>query len=145
MFRLPFLFIFTGLACFALFSLTTLLQAAGWIAQPPRSPGGWFHVHLLILGGATMIAMGAMYQLLRVILQREVFSERLGDVHYLLFTAGTAGLLAGFTFAQVQWIAVFATLAWLGILLFAACDWATWHGRNGAARRFRYSRCVMWA
>ncbi|OUM88498.1 MAG: hypothetical protein BAA01_05180 [Bacillus thermozeamaize] len=119
MFRLPFLFILTGLACFALFSLTTLLQTAGWIVHSPRSPGGWFHVHLLILGGATMIAMGAMYQLLRVILQREVFSERLGDVHYLLFTAGTAGLLAGFAFAQVQWIAVFATLAWLGILLFA--------------------------
>ena len=41
MFRLPFLFIATGLALFGLFNLATLLQASGWILQPPRSPSGW--------------------------------------------------------------------------------------------------------
>ncbi|NGQ93964.1 hypothetical protein G3578_02095 [Brevibacillus sp. SYP-B805] len=119
MFRLPFLFIATGLACFALLDVTTLAQAAGWIVHPPRSPAGWFHVHLLVLGWATMIAMGAVYQLLHVVLQKEVFSRTLGYVNYAVFTVGTAGLLAGFAAVQTRWIAAFAILAWIGIVLFA--------------------------
>ncbi|KIL41675.1 hypothetical protein SD70_06080 [Gordoniibacillus kamchatkensis] len=118
MFRLPFLFIATGLACFALFDILTLSQAAAWIAHPPRTPSGWFHVHLLVLGWATMIAMGAVYQLIHVVLQKEIFSRKLGYVHYAAFTAGTAGLLAGFVVSSVVWIAVFAVLAWIGIVLF---------------------------
>lgn len=119
MFRLPFLFIATGLAGFALYAFSTIAQAAVWIAQPPRIPAGWFHVHLLVLGWATMIAMGAVYQLLNVVLQKDVFSRKLGYVHYALYTVGTVGLLAGFAAGRVQWIAVFAALAWIGIVLFA--------------------------
>ncbi|GIM46417.1 hypothetical protein DNHGIG_19660 [Collibacillus ludicampi] len=118
MFLLPFLFIATGLVSFALFNITTLLQFAGWITHQPRSPAGWFHVHLLVLGWATMIAMGAVYQLIRVVLQKDVFSRTLGYVHYVLYTVGTAGLLVGFAAGQAQWIAIFATLAWIGIVLF---------------------------
>lgn len=118
MFRLPFLFIATGLALFGLYNLATLLQAAGWILQPPRSPSGWLYVHWLILGWATMIAMGAVYQLISVVLQRDVFSRRLGYVQYTVYTAGAIGLMAGFAFSQLRWIAFFALLALLGILLF---------------------------
>lgn len=118
MFRLPFLFIATGLALFGLFNLATLLQASGWIFQPPRSPSGWLFVHWLILGWATMIAMGAVYQLISVVLQRDVFSRRLGFVQFGVYFAGVLGLLAGFGFFRVQWIALFAALALLGILLF---------------------------
>jgi hypothetical protein len=118
MFRLPFLFIATGLVLFGLFNLATILQASGWILQPPRSPSGWLYVHWLILGWATMIAMGAVYQLISVVLQRDVYSRRLGYIQFGVYTAGSLGLLAGFAFFRVQWIALFAVLALIGILLF---------------------------
>lgn len=118
MFRLPFMFIATGLVLYGLFNLATLLQASGWIVEPPRSPSGWLYVHWLILGWATMIAMGAVYQLISVVLQRDVFSRRLGYVQFGIYTVGSLGLLAGFAFFRVQWIALFAVLALIGILLF---------------------------
>lgn len=119
MFRIPFSFIATGIVSFMLFHLLTGIDFAGWMSAAPRSPEGWFQVHLLVLGWATMIAMGAVYQLLNVVLQNESYSVGLGFVHYGLFTAGTTGLLLGFRFLETAWIAAFATLACAGILVFA--------------------------
>ncbi|AOZ91509.1 hypothetical protein [Paenibacillus crassostreae] len=123
MFRLPFLFIFTGLVSFALFQLFSLFDFATWLTvlgDQPRYPTGWSRIHLLVLGWATMIAMGAVYQLVPVVLQNHgLFSKKLGYVHYCFFAIGTAGLLIGFQTMQVMMIATFATLAFIGILLFA--------------------------
>jgi hypothetical protein len=119
MFRLPFSFIITGMVSFVLFHLLTLTDLAGWAAEAPRGPEGWFHIHLIVLGWATMIAMGAVYQLINVVLQSDLFSTKLGFVHYGLFTVGTTGLLAGFRTVNTQWIALFAAIASAGILLFA--------------------------
>lgn len=118
MFRLQFSFIFTGIAGFVIFHLLSLGSFAGWIGDVPRSPDGWFRVHLLILGWATMTAIGAVYQLISVVLQTKIYSERLGFVHYGCFLAGITGLLAGFRDGQVYWIAGFAMIAFAGILLF---------------------------
>ena len=96
MFRLPFSFIITGIVGFVLFHALTLVDFAGWIGAEPRSPDGLFRVHLLVLGWATMIAMGAVYQLLNVILQTQFYSEKIGFVHYGFFTVGTMGLLPAF-------------------------------------------------
>lgn len=133
MFRLPFSFIITGIVGFVLFHALTLVDFAGWIGAEPRSPDGLFRVHLLVLGWATMIAMGAVYQLLSVILQTQFYSEKLGFIHYGFFTVGTMGLLAGFRSADTMWIAVCAALAVVGILLFAIniamtlCKAGQWH------------------
>jgi len=118
MFRLPFSFIFTGIAGFIVFHLLSLGTMAGWIGDVPRGPDGWFRVHLLVLGWATMTAMGAVYQLISVVLQGKIYSERLGFAHYAFFLIGLLGLLAGFRYGQVAWIAGFASMAFLGILLF---------------------------
>jgi hypothetical protein len=119
MFRLPFLFIITGIVSFVLFQTLTLLDLASWMGEYPRSSEGWFRIHLLVLGWATMIAMGAVYQLINVVLQSNIYSEKLGYVHYGFFTAGAAGLLYGFQSGQAAWIAGFASIAFIGILLFA--------------------------
>ena len=119
MFRLPFSFIITGIVGFVLFHVLTLIDFANWIADEPRSPEGLFRVHLLVLGWATMIAMGAVYQLINVILQKQYFSVKLGFVHYGFFAVGTTGLLIGFFGADTMWIAVCAATAVIGILLFA--------------------------
>jgi hypothetical protein len=117
--RLPFLFIITGMLGFVLFHVSSLITLSNWIDEDLRGPTGWFHVHLFVLGWATMLAMGAIYQLINVILQTNIYSERLGYAHYILFTVGLSGLLYGFIQGEVYWIAIFATLAWVGILLFA--------------------------
>lgn len=119
MFRLPFLFIFTGIVSFVLFQILSLFDLAHWMVEHPRNPTGWFRIHLLVLGWATMIAMGAVYQLINVVLQSKIYSEKLGFVQYGFFAAGTAGLLFGFQTLRMAWIAGFATLALIGILLFA--------------------------
>jgi len=118
MFRLPFLFISTGLICFVLFQVLTLADAADWIGLQPRNPSGWSHVHLLVLGWATMIAMGASYQLINVILRSKIYSETLGFIHYSFFLTGTIGLIYGFQTAKVTWIACFASIAFIGMMLF---------------------------
>ncbi|WP_163857006.1 hypothetical protein [Paenibacillus elgii] len=118
MFRLPLLFIATGIASFVLFHAGSLFTAGGWVLDHPRSPDGWFRVHLLVLDWATMVAMGAVYQLIDVVLQRRIYSRMLGYVHYVFFTGGTVILLAGFLQSQVEWIAVGAVAAVIGILLF---------------------------
>lgn len=118
MFRLPFLFIITGIISFVLFQTLSLFDLANWISEHPRNPEGWFRIHLLVLGWATMIAMGAVYQLINVVLQSKIYSKKLGFVHYGFFTIGTAGLLIGFQTLRVVWIAWFATMAFIGILLF---------------------------
>lgn len=118
MFRLPFTFIVTGMVSFILFHLLSILDFSGWLMTEPRSPEGWFRIHLLVLGWATMIAMGAVYQLINVVLQTKLHSERLGFIHYGCFAVGTTGLLIGFKTMQTPWIAGFSTLAVVGILLF---------------------------
>jgi hypothetical protein len=117
--RLPFLFIISGMAGFALFHAASLLSLSGWLGDDMRGPAGWFHAHLFVLGWATMLAMGAVYQLISVILQSDLYSERLGYVHYAVFTLGLAGLLFGFVRGEIYWIGAFAATAFAGILLFA--------------------------
>ncbi|WP_027084653.1 hypothetical protein [Cohnella panacarvi] len=129
--RLPFLFIVTGIIGFAAYQVASLASLFGFLGDGIRGPSGWFHVHLFVLGWATMLAMGAVYQLIHVILQTPIYSERLGYVHYSVFTVGLAGLLYGFMSSDIRLIAVFASLAFIGILLFA------W---NMAVTLFRASR-----
>lgn len=116
--RLPFLFIIMGMIGFFLFHIFSILSLMGWLENGLRGPTGWFQVHLFVLGWATMLAMGAVYQLINVILQSDMYNNTLGYVHFILFTIGLSGLLFGFHGGDVEWIAVFATLTFLGIVLF---------------------------
>ncbi|MFC4307312.1 hypothetical protein [Cohnella boryungensis] len=116
--RLPFFFILTGIIGFVLFQIASLSSLTGWLGEELRSPGGWFHAHLFVLGWATSLAMGAVYQLINVITQSAIYSERLGYVNYVCFTIGLCGLLYGFMDGEIYWIAGSAGLLLIGILLF---------------------------
>lgn len=118
MFRLPMLFIATGMVGFFLYHGLSLGVLGVWMAEPLRSPDGWFRVHLLVLDWATMIAMGAVYQLMDVVLQRRIYSMKLGYAHYAVFTVGTGLLLAGFAFSATVMLATGAVLACVGAGLF---------------------------
>lgn len=117
--RLPLLFIVTGMIGFVLFHAASLASLSSWIGEGLRGPTGWFQTHLFVLGWATMLAMGATYQLINVILQSNLYSERLGYIHYAFFTVGLSGLLYGFLRGEVSVIAAFASLTFVGVLLFA--------------------------
>lgn len=122
--RLPFFYLVTGLVCFALFQIWSLLDFSAWLHElsiEPRYPSGWSRAHLFVLGWATMIAMGAVYQLVPVVLQnKKIFSEPLGYIQYVVFTVGIVGLIAGFQVLNVKVISSFATISFLGILIFAS-------------------------
>ncbi|OGX61522.1 MAG: hypothetical protein A2189_06490 [Paenibacillus sp. RIFOXYA1_FULL_44_5] len=118
MFRLPFLFIATGIISFACFQIGTIADFGTWMSLQPDNPTDMSRIHLLVLGWATMIAMGAVYQLINVVLQSNLYSQKLGFVQYGFFAVGIGGLIYGFQSEQISWIAAFATLAFIGILLF---------------------------
>lgn len=117
-FRLPFLFMFTGMFCLIVFQFAIFAAGRDLAFGAPRSPAGWSVSHLLVLGWASMVAMGAVYQLLHVVLKEKVFSEGLGYVHYALFTGGMAGITYGFIKLNVNVLAIAATATLAGILIF---------------------------
>ena len=95
--RLTFAFFATGLIFFLLSMVLGIRLLPEITAlQSARVPSGWLLTHALLLGFATMIAMGASYQLTQVIMRTSLFSRALGYVHYVIFTPGVASLLAGF-------------------------------------------------
>jgi hypothetical protein len=116
--RLPLIFILTGMIGFILYQASSLLTLTGWVGHELRGPTGWFHVHLFVLGWATMLAMGAVYQLIPVIVQKSMYNERLGYFHYASFTIGLCGLLYGFIAGHIYWIALCAAAAFIGIVIF---------------------------
>ncbi|WP_188208271.1 NfeD family protein [Alkalibacillus aidingensis] len=83
---------------FILFSLIALV-ASQWIVFQNvdlivegvfRVPNLWMATHLLILGFAVMVVMGAMYQMVPVVFMTPIWSERFG---YLQFWVTALGII----------------------------------------------------
>lgn len=117
--KLPLIFIITGILELVGFFLLSLISLSEINPLSPRYPSGWAFTHLFVLGGASMIAMGAVYQLVPVVINRSLYSKWLGFVHYGFFVIGHIGLVIGFSLFQTNWMALFATFLFLAILLFA--------------------------
>lgn len=118
-FRLPFLFMGTGLFLFIGFNLLSLLDINFYFNESIRLPYGWSLAHLGVLGWASMIAMGAIYQLLQVVLQRQVYSERLGNLHFALYITGVIGMVYSFFQFDIKLLSWSASFTAAGICLFA--------------------------
>ena len=52
--------------------------------------------HIATLGWITMIIFGAMFQLVPVVLEVRLFSERLAEIQFWIFLLGIIGLVTGF-------------------------------------------------
>ncbi|MEX1276265.1 MAG: hypothetical protein WEE20_10040 [Bacteroidota bacterium] len=75
--------------------------------------------HIATLGWITMIIFGAMFQLVPVVLEVRLFSARLGEVQFWLYTVGTAGLVYGFWLFRVgAHFTASASIVTLAMLLF---------------------------
>ncbi|HUJ29213.1 MAG TPA: hypothetical protein VLW85_24505 [Myxococcales bacterium] len=97
-------------------------------------------VHLCVLGWLMPIAIGALHQLVPVVFQVPVRSERLAWAAFALYVVGAPGLIAGFFTLDTSepaglLLPVSATLTALALLLYAANLLATLGGagfaRNG--------------
>ncbi len=83
-----------------------------------RNPKGWFLAHALLLGWATMLAMGASYQIVQIVLRASLYSRGLGVLHAVLYMGGLAALLAGFL-TEGRLIAAGGILVTISVLCYA--------------------------
>ncbi|WP_187261885.1 hypothetical protein [Pontibacter beigongshangensis] len=88
--------------------------------------GHYFHpklltlTHVAVLGWATMLIFGALYQLLPVVLECRLYSERLAIASFVLLATGTISLSYAFWTFQVGWVMHLAACAlFLSFLLFS--------------------------
>ena len=88
--------------------------------------GSYFHPHLFalthvaVLGWMTMIIMGALYQLVPVILNTPLYSEPIAKWTFWVFLGGIIGLAIGFSASLFTIIVpLFGSLTYIGLLLFS--------------------------
>jgi hypothetical protein len=84
-----------------------------------RSPAGWTIAHMMTLGFMTMLAMGASFQLVQVILKTRLFSRFLGFVQFAAYAAGLAVLLPSFFTGRLAGIGIGGSLVAIAVLLYA--------------------------
>ncbi|WP_208590593.1 hypothetical protein [Gracilibacillus suaedae] len=95
--RLPLSFIVFGLVAFVVAQIIFFWNSASLLQGQFRIPEIWSAVHLLLLGFAMIVAMGAMYQLVPVVFLTSIWREKLGYFPLLCSCSGVvifAGLLA---------------------------------------------------
>jgi hypothetical protein len=116
--NLSFIYFATGMLMFL-----SAMAAAIWVVpemvqlQSLRHPKGWMIAHALLLGWASMIAMGASFQLTQVIMRTSLFSRTMGFVQYAFYTVGLLALIFGFL-GQMKWIAAGGTAVTVGVILY---------------------------
>jgi len=87
--------------------------------------GHYFHPHLFalthvaVLGWMTMLIIGALYQLVPVILNTPLFSERIAKWTFWVFLIGVIGLSIGFGLSALGWVVpIFASITYIGLMTF---------------------------
>jgi cbb3-type cytochrome oxidase subunit 1 len=75
--------------------------------------------HLFTLGAITSIIMGAMYQLVPVALETQLYSERLARWQFTLHLVGVAGMVWMFWVWNLTQVGHFGSFVGLGMLMFA--------------------------
>jgi len=84
-----------------------------------RSPAGWMLSHMMILGFATMLAMGASMQIVQVLLHVHLFSRMLGFAQFAVYAIGLAILLPSYYIGSFVGIGVGGSIVTAAVLLYA--------------------------
>ncbi len=114
---LPYRYLLTGLGFLLASVIYLLLYPESLTGDYIRSRDTLILVHTFGLGFITSIMMGAMYQLLSVILQSPLFSERLGRWNYWIYISGLGGMLLSF-FYDFNKINITGGLLAISLLIF---------------------------
>lgn len=115
--KLPFSFIFFSLISLVLSQILLLANGQLMTAGNFQIPAIWSAAHLLILGWALMIAMGAMYQLVPVAFLTKIWNETFGFIQFG-FTAIGIVSFAGMLYWSPQNAVIPGILTFCGILMF---------------------------
>ena len=116
-FKLPFSFILFSLIALIASQIMLLLNGQMMTGGSFRIPGIWSAAHLLILGWALMVAMGAMYQLVPVAFLTKIWSEKLGFIQFFITAIGVISFAVTLYFSP-QHALIPGILTLLGILMF---------------------------
>jgi hypothetical protein len=90
-----------------------------WLA--PELAGHYYHpqvmalTHTVTLGWITLTIMGASYQIIPIVLERPVWSERLARWQFALFALGVVGMVGHFHIGQWSGLVWSAALVALGV------------------------------
>jgi hypothetical protein len=96
-------------------------QSVSWLA--PELAGHYYHprllalTHTVTLGWVTLAIMGASYQLIPIVLEREIWSERLARWQLPILAVGVTGMVAHFQLGTWPGLAAAAGLLAVGIAL----------------------------
>lgn len=116
--RLPFQFFAAALVFFTLLNLLLFWKSPELLIFGFTHPIMLTATHLFTLGFATMTVMGALYQLVPVILQVPLHSERLGFVHFWLYLSGVCLMIVSFWWFSPLIIATGGTLVVIAVSIF---------------------------
>lgn len=86
--KLPISFIVFALIAFIFAQFTFLFNSTELLSGQFRIPFIWMGAHLLLLGFAVMVAMGAMYQLVPVTFLTPIWNEKFGFVQFFITAIG---------------------------------------------------------
>lgn len=79
---------------------------------------GWLLAHMLLPGFASLVAIGASYQIVQVVFRTPLFSRPLGWTGFAVYMCGLVLLLGGFAW-QEKWVAPGGVLLAGGTLIYA--------------------------
>src|SRR3990170_3489877 len=100
-----------------------VLAAAGTVWLASELAGHYYQprvvalTHTVTLGWITLTIMGASYQLIPIVLERPVWSERLARWQFLILLAGVSGMIAHFYIGTWPGLALAAGVVALGATL----------------------------
>ncbi len=130
----PYRYLFTGMVILIVLSLGIIVKAGAFTLHYYSSPVLLPLTHLLTLGWITMTIMGAMFQLVPVITERNLFNETIARVVYYIYLAGVAWLVYAFaTNTPAEPGAGIISIAVILFLLDAALTIHPVRGRNDPA------------
>ncbi|MBI5166949.1 MAG: hypothetical protein HY998_04305 [candidate division NC10 bacterium] len=116
--RLPFCYLFAALAAFLVLNLLFVIERGGFSSSFFRQGQVMALAHLAALGWITMTAMGAMFQLIPVVLEVPLWSERLGQVQFWVYLVGVLGFVGSLWSLRFTWAPLFAFVLFLALSQF---------------------------
>jgi len=148
----PLRFMLAGPVSLAILMLIAL-QRAPMLATPYlHNPVTLAVTHLFTLGFGSTVVVGALYQMVPVLLHSRLASERAADLHWLIHLSGTAMMIHGFLRFTPNWVIAGGSLVLAGALLQAGNLIATfrraekwnWHGAFLPAAALSYLSVLSW-
>jgi hypothetical protein len=115
--KLPFSFIIFSLIALVLSQLLLLVNGQMVVNGSFRIPAIWSAAHLLVLGWALMVAMGAMYQLVPVAFLTPIWNEKFGFIQFFVTAIGIT-TFSWRLYVSPQNALIPGILMLLGILMF---------------------------